>query len=127
MSYRIYPAKLIRIVDADTAYFECDVGFRVWVKMDFRLAGLNAPEIHTAEGIKAKDWLTNAFAGFDKFTLAVTGADKYGRWLAYVYPGEVGPKLMADVTSAAYKASINNDMISQGVAKPWDGQGAKPV
>lgn len=110
-----YACTLDRVVDGDTVDIVIDLGFRVKTTQRVRLAGLNAPEHNTAEGQTAiayvKDWFTKA----GPLTVQSTkpgGGDKYGRFLA-------------TITSAG--DSLNYDLVRDGHAKQWDGQGVKPT
>ena len=41
---RIFPAKVLRVVDGDTADFEIDLGFHIKTKIRGRLIGVDTPE-----------------------------------------------------------------------------------
>ena len=45
-----YRAKLIRVIDGDTDDLQVDLGFNIFVRERFRLAGINAYEISTEKG-----------------------------------------------------------------------------
>lgn len=80
-----YRATVERVIDADTVEFTVDVGFKTYMRMNMRLAGINAPEIGTDEGKAAKRWLESKLPVGHTVTLSVFKvADKYGRYLAYV-------------------------------------------
>lgn len=82
-----YAAEVIRVVDGDTAWLRVDLGFTVHVDVNFRLLGINAPEIvgaQRAAGAAAKQHLVDLLA---QGTLTIRSekplkTDKYGRWLA---------------------------------------------
>ena len=82
-----YKATLVRVVDGDTAYVDVDLGFDIKITIDFRLLGINAPEMKGATkvaGLAAKDHLTQLLG---QGTLSLKSekplkTDKYGRWLA---------------------------------------------
>lgn len=86
----IYRASILRWVDGDTFDARVDLGFRTWIETRFRLFGVNAPE-------KGQEGFTEA-TGFCEQTAPVGGVvilrtykapDKYGRWLAEVWVGDV--------------------------------------
>jgi len=80
-----YTATVERIIDADTVEFTIDVGFKTYMRMNMRLAGIDAPEMKTQEGKDAKAWLEGQLPIGHEVTLSVYKvADKYGRYLAYV-------------------------------------------
>jgi len=100
-----YSATLSRVVDGDTCYlrlekefsFDIDFGFNILDKMtlkkstvmDFRLYGINTPEMKTPDGPKAKAELTRLL-GLGTLRVVSHKADKYGRWLADIYVKPAG-------------------------------------
>lgn len=105
-----YRAVVVRWIDGDTVELNVDLGFRLGLVERFRLAGLDTPERGRAGSVDA--WVRAkvlAPAG-SEVLIVTTKADKYGRWLAHVYP-PVGP-------------SINDTLLEEGLAVPYDG-GAK--
>jgi micrococcal nuclease len=82
-----YNARLIRIVDGDTVWLRVDLGFRTWIESDFRLHGINAPEVHGATreaGLAAAAYLRERLTG-KVLRIESKGLDKYGRWLAIIH------------------------------------------
>jgi endonuclease YncB( thermonuclease family) len=135
-----YAATLDRVVDGDTVYliltkeftFDVDFGFNVKdtvvlkksARIDFRLYGINAPETHgtaVAEqlvaGLKAKAELERLL-GLGTLRIVSTKPDKYGRYLATIFVRPLG--LPAEI-------NVNNAMLDGGFAKPYFGEGTKPV
>ena len=118
----IYKAELIRVVDGDTVDLIIDLGFDTSRKERFRLYGIDAPEMRTAAGKKAKAWLEDALMPLETIyvqTLQLSTKakrDKYGRFLAVLYSefGDVRTKLPEG--SLALE-SINSRMIEVGHAK----------
>ena len=113
---RSYPCRVVRVVDGDTVQVVADLGFRVSAAVDVRIVGINAPEVATADGAKARDWAVTWVgtpAGKWPFTLECHGPDKYGgRWLGdLIKPG--GARWSADAIAA-------------GAARAWNGRGVKP-
>src|SRR5688500_9542162 len=101
-----YRATVARLVDADTLNLIIDIGFRITATMPVRLTGVDAPELSTDAGKRAKayvfEWLAlHATPRPYPFTV-VTDKDpeKYGRWLA---------RVIAD-----NGAVLNNDLIANG-------------
>jgi micrococcal nuclease len=80
-----YKATVERIIDADTVEFTIDVGFKTYMRMNMRLAGIDAPEMNTQAGKDAKAWLVDQLPVGHEVTLSIyKTADKYGRYLAIV-------------------------------------------
>lgn len=103
-----YRATIIRIVDADTVWLEVDLGFDVKRKDSFRLYGINAPEMSTAEGVNAKMWLTEYLKGGPLvITTEKDRREKYGRYLATLWVGG---------------QNVNQALIEAGHAVPYQGR-----
>jgi len=87
-----YGAKLLRVVDGDTADCMIDLGFNVWVKQRLRFYGVDTWESRTrnkeekVKGLAAKAY-TKAFLERNdgKFIVQSHGVGKYGRVLAEIY------------------------------------------
>jgi micrococcal nuclease len=81
----VYHVSKPEVVDGDTLKVTVDLGFRVVYQTAVRLAGINAPEMNTAEGKRAKAALQALVDRYSGQWVAQTyknGHDKYGRWLA---------------------------------------------
>ena len=102
-----YNATLVRVVDGDTVYFTVDLGFCITTKLDFRLAKINAPEMKTPEGPKAKAELERLL-GLGAITIQSLKLDKYGRWIAQIFVKE-GDKTI----------DVNQTLLDGGFAIPY--------
>jgi micrococcal nuclease len=113
--------KINRVVDGDTIDVTIDLGFDLHKKERVRVAGVDTPEKRTRDkeekalGIDATNWLkeklNSAVAGDDDLiirTELVGGVGKYGRLLGWLYIGDE-------------KVSLNEEMIGEGYAWPYDG------
>lgn len=110
-----YKAEVITVVDGDTVDLKVDLGFRTFIVDRFRLygpdpagkMGLNAPELKTEEGKKAKEALQRIINGLTE-TYVKTVKDKkckYGRPLAVL----VG-------TSEEGEVNVNQKLLDGGWA-----------
>jgi len=119
--YNFRVVKINRVVDGDTIDVTIDLGFDLTKKERVRIAGVDTPEKRTRNkeekvlGIDATNWmkekLNAAIKGDDELTIRtelVGGMGKYGRLLGWLYIGE------GDV-------SLNEEMIGEGYAWPYDG------
>lgn len=110
----IYNAVVTSVHDGDTVTITVDLGFNTHiVGMDVRLNGLNAPELSTPEGKKLSILLREKL--INKQVVVATQKDKrekYGRMLADIWCGG---------------QHINEWLVAAGLAKAWDGRGARPV
>jgi len=85
-----YRMRVTKVVDGDTVYGDVDLGFNfVQKKMEFRLAGINTPELrgdNREAGLKSKEYVINRL--LDKDVIIITKKDvkeKFGRYLAFIY------------------------------------------
>ena len=74
-----------RVIDGDTVEARLDLGFGISINTNFRLRGINAPELRTDEGKVAKAFLESLLARGPP-TVKVFKPDKYGdRWIAELW------------------------------------------
>ena len=110
-----------RVLDGDTIDVTIDLGFDLYKKERVRIAGVDTPEKRTRNleekelGIDATEWLKakleGTLAGDDELSIRtelVGGVGKYGRLLGWLYIGDES-------------VSLNEQMIEQGYAWPYDG------
>jgi endonuclease YncB( thermonuclease family) len=113
-----YTARLTRVVDGDTVWLSVDLGFGVHVNLDFRLYGIDTPEVvgptRTA-GLAAKAELERLLA-LGSLRIVTYKADKYGRWLAELFITQPG---------SIEELNVNRSLLKDGFAKPYFGQGPK--
>tara|TARA_R110000744_G_scaffold57099_4_gene120199 strand:- start:1331 stop:1702 length:372 start_codon:yes stop_codon:yes gene_type:complete len=115
MEKYIYGAKLLRVVDGDTADCMIDLGFDTWVKARLRFRGVDTWEKRTRDKAeKVKGLAASAFTkeylekNDGNFTIQSYGKGKYGRILAEIYiEGE--------------DKSLNDLLIENGHAYIYDG------
>lgn len=87
-----------------------------------RLVGIQAPELSTAKGPASRDHLAELIHRLsvipqnDRVIAEVIGREKYGRLFVRLWGKNV----------ANQPVNINQLMIDDGFAVPWDGTGAKP-
>jgi endonuclease YncB( thermonuclease family) len=111
-----YRATVSRIIDGDTLWATVDLGFNHWTDVKLRLRGIDAPEVGTAGGKRATDYLTQALSEANAFVVTTTKVDLYDRYLAdlFVLPDQT------DLAAVASKGRyINRAMINDGVARLW--------
>ena len=104
------PGRIVRVIDADTVEISSYCRrFRV------RLKGVDAPELGTDRGDRARDWAIAAFEG-QKVTLHPVGVDVYGRILGFV-DLEGGTRINDEVIRLGH-ASPMGEYIPRTIAKP---------
>jgi len=114
----IYRIKSVgRVVDGDTIDADIDLGFDISLTKRIRLAGIDTPESRTRDlkekelGLDAKNWLKHKL--HDAYDIIIRtelpdSTEKYGRIIGHLYiNGE--------------DESLNNRMITEGYALPYDG------
>jgi micrococcal nuclease len=117
----IYKAELVRVVDGDTVDLIIDLGFDTSRRERFRLYGVDAPEMNTAEGKAAKAWLWEALQPLEAIYVQTVQLetkakrDKYGRFLAVLFSDLATVTLV--IRNSIHPSSINAKMITEGHAK----------
>ncbi|MFZ5501679.1 MAG: thermonuclease family protein [Candidatus Micrarchaeota archaeon] len=109
------------MIDADTIRVRVDLGFRIFMELDLRLSGIDAPELRGQEseqGKKARDWLSAKIPAGSRVRIATRKGDKYGRWLAQVWPEETAEK-----SDSFSSRSLNEELLAEGLARPYPSQG----
>ena len=119
--YNFRVTEVTKVMDGDTLDVVIDLGFDLSKKERVRIAGVDTPEKRTRDleekalGIDATNWLKEkleaTLAGESDLVIRtelVGGVGKYGRLLGWLYVGS------DDV-------SLNEQMIDEGYAWPYDG------
>jgi endonuclease YncB( thermonuclease family) len=102
-----YKATVIEVHDGDTCYLDVDLGFTTHTYQHVRLAHVNAPELHEANGERAKERLAELLA--DGPLIINTTRDrreKYGRMLATITNAsgiDVGSQLLVEKLAVKYE------------------------
>lgn len=102
-----YSATIVRVVDGDSAYAEVSLGFHLKLEISMRLEGINAPELNTAAGKLARDYLKSLIPAGTAVLIRTykDPKDKYGRWLARIYRDKV---------------DVNKEMLAAGHAVEYN-------
>ena len=119
--YNFRVVSVDKVLDGDTIDVTIDLGFDLYKKERVRIAGGDTPEKRTRDkeekvlGIDATNWLKSkleeAIKGDDELTIRTElkgGVGKYGRLLGWLYIGDDN-------------VSLNEQMIGEGYAWPYDG------
>tara|TARA_B100001996_G_scaffold85606_1_gene63204 strand:- start:680 stop:1159 length:480 start_codon:yes stop_codon:yes gene_type:complete len=119
--YNFRVIEINKVLDGDTIDVTIDLGFDLYKKERVRIAGVDTPEKRTrnleekALGLDATEWLKGklegAINGDDDLIIRTEldgGVGKYGRLLGWCYIGDA-------------IVSLNEQMIDQGYAWPYDG------
>lgn len=117
-----YQAQVIRIVDGDTIWLDIDLGFRMHMEIDVRLAGVNTPETvsYKVGGIvdPAAVYVAKWIPPGATCVVDISKPDKYGRWLARIMfqPGVVDRMKILENPRV-----LNDELIAEGLAKAYSG------
>jgi endonuclease YncB( thermonuclease family) len=76
-----YSAQVLNVIDADTLKLQIDLGFSVFVVQSCRLVRIDAPEMSTLQGFKARQFVVSTLAEATAIKVNTSKPDKYGRWL----------------------------------------------
>ncbi len=119
--YNFRVTAITKVLDGDTIDVIIDLGFDLAKSERVRIAGVDTPEKRTrnleekALGIDATEWLKDklegAINGDDDLIIRTEldgGVGKYGRLLGWLYIGDA-------------TVSLNEQMIDEGYAWPYDG------
>lgn len=80
-----YEAKVVRVIDADTLELDVDLGFHVHVVIEGRINGVDAPEMSTEAGIRARQAVVD-LVGLAKTVTVASVRDRrsFARWVVDV-------------------------------------------
>jgi len=108
-----FQARVERVVDADTLLVNVDCGFGIWTRRRLRLKGINAAELSTTDGLRAKAWVEERLKPCAFVVIKTYQKDKYGRRLTDVFyhPKETDARRVAE--SGIY---LNQELITAGQA-----------
>ena len=107
-----YRAVIRSIYDGDSIRVDVDLGFGAWLhNLPIRLHGVDTPEVRGPErvqGLASKAWLEQRVPPGTKVILETIkdATGKYGRYLAVVWHEGI---------------SMNDELLAQGLAKPYPG------
>jgi endonuclease YncB( thermonuclease family) len=104
-----------KVTDGDTIAGRLDLGVGgVELTQSCRLAGINCWEIGTVAGKAAQTHAASLLSLGVSYTVVILGADKYARrfdGVLYLSGGR----------------TLNDRMVLDGYAAPWDGRGSAPL
>jgi len=119
--YNFRVTEIVKVLDGDTIDVLIDLGFELFKKERVRVAGVDTPEKRTRDleekelGYDATNWLKGkleeVLEGDEELIIRTElkgGVGKYGRLLGWLY---IGDELV----------SLNEQMIEEGYAWPYDG------
>jgi micrococcal nuclease len=101
------PAHVIRVVDGDTVYLLLDLGWRITYEARCRIAGINAPELNTPEGLDARGYAEMLLPPGSLVKFVSHSLDKYGRPLGDIFDAD-GKSFAAEMKAAGYAQAVKD-------------------
>lgn len=124
-------AQIIHVIDGDTILVMAEPWPMTFHRVAIRIAGIDAPEMRG--GCVASKTLAREAGAFLAELLGVETADS-GQiaigaplvTLRNIRPGKFQGRMVAEVFTAAGE-NVGARLLAAGLAKPWDGAGARPA
>jgi len=113
-----FKAKLRRVVDGDTIWVEIDCGFSFRLHQKLRLRGIDAPEMKTKAGQRAKRFVESRLKRDSALVVKTYGSDKYDRYLVDVFY-LIGEKDSEIINKEGI--FLNQELVDKGMAGVWRG------
>lgn len=104
------PARVERVVDADTLDLTLDLGWHISYRSRCRLAGVNAPELGTAAGREAREYVMALCPVGTSVRFVSQALDKYGRPLGLVILPN-GEDLSAHLLAAGIAVQMGGSIV----------------
>ena len=115
---KLYTVKALceRVIDGDTILARIDQGFDMWRTERLRLRAIDTPELYSAAGQQARDYVQRTLEQVEFFVICTGSRDKYGRYLTDLFylPGSTDP---AEVLS--HGVFLNHQLLEEGLARPY--------
>jgi len=109
----VYKALVERVIDGDTLLCMINAGFHNWTRQRLRLRNINAPEINTPRGKKAKAFIQESLTHCEFVIVKTYKTDKYDRYLADVF--YLNGVKYPDVVAAEGRL-LNQDLVENHLA-----------
>ncbi|MBI5150724.1 MAG: thermonuclease family protein [Candidatus Omnitrophica bacterium] len=119
-----YVAEVERVVDADTFLLTIDTGFDNWLDSRVRLRGIDAPEISTAAGRRAYNYVKKAL-GNRPVVIKTYKEEKYGRYLVDLF--YMRKKVSDPQIIAREGIFLNQELLDLGLAKLYKDPSSAPL
>ena len=111
-----YKAYVERIIDADTIVVHVDCGFGIISKQKLRLRKINAPELKTPAGKKARDFVVARLKDCPWVVIKTYSTDIFDRFLADVFYLSGEPDVRKVAQEGKY---LNQELLDEGLAEAW--------
>jgi endonuclease YncB( thermonuclease family) len=111
-----YAARVVKVIDGDTLKVKAKLGETERIRKKLRLRKIDAPEIDTPEGKKAKDFVVKALKDCPWIVIKTYSTDIYDRYLVDIFylPGCDDPAKIA-----LEGKLLNQELLDAGLADLW--------
>jgi endonuclease YncB( thermonuclease family) len=111
-----YKAHVNKVINGDTLILDIDLGFGIFTSQKIRLNGVNALELYTESGKKARQYLNSKLNGLDFVVIKTYHIAKYSRFTADIYySGKYD-----DIESVINKGNfLNQELIDNRLAERY--------
>jgi endonuclease YncB( thermonuclease family) len=116
-----YQAIVERVVDGDTVWALINVGFDTVLREKLRFHGVDAPELTTAEGKQATEFVEKLLPAGAPIVIRSYASDAFGRFMADVFylpppiPGKITPSTFNGILK--HGTFLNQELLAKGLAK----------
>jgi len=110
-----YAAVVERVIDGDTLEVRIDLGFDTWRAEKIRLRGIDAPELRTDAGKRARAFVEDLLAGVRQVVVRTYKTDVYARYVGDVF---FGPGSDDKDEIFARGRFLNQELLDAGLARP---------
>jgi endonuclease YncB( thermonuclease family) len=112
-----YVGVVERVIDGDTVEVRIDLGFDVWRVESIRLRGVDAPELGSGPGRRAKKFVADRLAGAPFVGLKTYKTDKYSRYIADLF---YHTEKTSPAKAFALGVFLNQELLDEGLAQILD-------
>lgn len=114
-----YAAKITKVTDGDTLTVMADMGFGLRSKQKLRLRRINAPELASPHGKKAKDFVVKQLKSCSSVVVKTYSTDIFDRYLVDVF---YLPDCNDVEKIARQGILLNQELLDAGLAAVWQVQ-----
>jgi len=108
-----YKASIVKIIDGDTIKVNIDLGFNTITAQVLRFRGINAFDLNTKAGKKAKSYVLSKLENNKTILVKTYKPDKYSRFLADIYYADNNDNFIPTTNSLSF---LNQELLDNNHA-----------